>query len=255
MNEQGCCKVRFIRNVLVILAVLMSTEIAMAVVFGTIRGVVNDPQHRLIPEATVVLKSANSAWTRSAKTNGNGEFTFPAVPLGQYAITVTAAGFSQSEQTFTLESDVSPILHFPLSVAPVSQTAVVTENAAEIATSTVTPTTMVNREQIEETPGASLTNSLSMITDYTPGAYVTHDMLHIRGGHQVSWLIDGVPIPNTNIAANLGPQIDPNDIQDLEILRGSYGADYGDRTYGIFNIVPQNGFQFNLSYAPARAHV
>ena len=236
---------RFIRNVLVILAVLMSTEIAVAVVFGTIRGVVNDPQHRLIPGATVVLKSANSAWTRSAQTNGNGEFTFSAVPLGQYAITVTAAGFSQSEQTLTLQSDVSPILHFPLSVAPVSQTAVVTENAVEVATGTVTPTTMVDREQIEQTPGASLTNSLSMITDYTPGAYVTHDMLHIRGGHQVSWLIDGVPIPNTNIAANLGPQIDPQDIDYLEILRGSYGADYGDRTYGMFNIVPQNGFQYN----------
>ena len=238
------------RNLVVVLslvALLGSSGLLYAVVFGTIRGVVNDPQHRLIPGATVVLKSANSAWTRSSETNGHGEFTFSAVPLGQYAITVTAAGFSQSEQTLTLQSDVSPILHFPLSVAPVSQTAVVTENAAEIATSTVTPTTMVDREQIEETPGASLTNSLSMITDYTPGAYVTHDMLHIRGGHQVSWLIDGVPIPNTNIAANLGPQIDPKDIEDLEILRGSYGADYGDRTYGIFNIVPRNGFQFNNS--------
>jgi len=30
-----------------------------------------------------------------------------------------------------------------------------------------------------------------MITDYVPGAYVTHDMLHMRGGHQVDWLIDG----------------------------------------------------------------
>ena len=247
MNKQGGCSVRFIRNVLVILVVLMSTEIAVAVVFGTIRGVVNDPQHRLIPEATVVLKSADSAWTRSAKTNQNGEFTFSAVPFGQYEITVTAPGFSQLEQTITLESDVSPILHLPLSVAPVSQTAMVRENAAEIATGTVTPTTMLNQAQIEETPGASLTNSLRMITDYTPGAYVTHDMLHIRGGHQVSWLIDGVPIPNTNIAANLGPQIDPKDIEDLEILRGSYGADYGDRTYGMFNIVPQNGFQFNNS--------
>ena len=45
-----------------------------------------------------------------------------------------------------------------------------------------------------------------MITDYTPGAYVVHDQLHIRGGHQVSWLLDGVPVPNTNIASNVGPQ-------------------------------------------------
>ena len=82
-----------------------------------------------------------------------------------------------------------------------------------------------------------------MITDYVPAAYVTHDMLHMRGGHQVEWLIDGIPIPNTNIATNLGPQIDPKDIDYLEVFSGSYDADYGDRTYGIFNIVPRTGFE------------
>ena len=59
----------------------------------------------------------------------------------------------------------------------------------------------------------------------------------------MDWLIDGIPIPNTNIAANLGPQIDPKDIDYLEVQRGSYDAAYGDRTYGIFNIVPRTGFE------------
>ncbi len=77
----------------------------------------------------------------------------------------------------------------------------------------------------------------------SPAAYVTHDMLHMRGGHQVEWLIDGVPIPNTNIATNLGPQIDPKDIDYMEVQRGSYDADYGDRTYGIFNVEPRTGFE------------
>ena len=86
---------------------------------------------------------------------------------------------------------------------------------------------------------------MEMITDYVPAAYVTHDMLHMRGGHQVEWLIDGVPIPNTNIANNLGPQINPKDIDYLEVQRSSYDADYGDRTYGIFNVVPRTGFERN----------
>ena len=84
-----------------------------------------------------------------------------------------------------------------------------------------------------------------MITDYVPGAYVTHDQLHIRGGHQTSWLIDGVPVPNTNIASNVGPQFDPKDIDYLEVSRGSYGAEFGDRTYGVFNVVPRTGFERN----------
>ena len=109
----------------------------------------------------------------------------------------------------------------------------------------MTPTTLVSREQIAQTPGAALTNSLAMVTDFTPGAYMVHDMLHVRGGHQLGWLIDGVEIPNTNIAGNIGPAIDPRDIDYLDIERGSYQADLGDRTYGIFDIVPRNGFERN----------
>src|ERR1700757_870322 len=105
--------------------------------------------------------------------------------------------------------------------------------------------TLVTREEIVETPGAGQSNSVAMITNYVPGAYFTHDQLHVRGGHQVSWLIDGVPIPNTNIASNLGPQIDPKDIDYLETQRGSYDADYGDRTYAVFDVVPRNGFERN----------
>ena len=105
-----------------------------------------------------------------------------------------------------------------------------------------TPTTVVGAADIARTPGAARANSLAMITNFVPGAYVVHDQLHVRGGHQVTWAVDGVAIPNTNIGSNLGPQIDPKDIEQLEAERGGYGAAQGDRTYGIFNIVPQTGF-------------
>jgi hypothetical protein len=84
---------------------------------------------------------------------------------------------------------------------------------------------------------------MAIIIDYVPGAYMTHDMLHMRGGHQIAWLLDGVEIPNTNIASNLAAQIDPRDIDYLEVQRGSYTADVGDRTYGVFNVVPRTGFE------------
>ena len=82
-----------------------------------------------------------------------------------------------------------------------------------------------------------------MITDYVPGTYVTHDMLHMRGGHQVTWLLDGIPIINTAIAQNLGPQFDPKDLDYVEVNRGSYAAEFGDRTYGVFNVVATHRFR------------
>jgi len=86
---------------------------------------------------------------------------------------------------------------------------------------------------------------MAMITDYVPGAYVVHDQLHIRGGHQVSWLLDGVPVPNTSIASNVGPLFDPKDVDNIEVQRGGYSAEYGDRTYGVFNVVTRSGFERN----------
>jgi hypothetical protein len=225
------------------LLILFSALAAFATIFGSVRGIVHDPQHRPIQGAMVMLKAQNSDWSQSQDSNDKGEFEFRSVPMGNYTVTVSSQGFQQMQQTVIVHSDTSPVLHFELAIAGGKETVVVSGLPVEAPMDTVTPTTMVNRQDIQETPGADRTNSMQMITDYVPAAYVTHDMLHMRGGHQVEWLIDGVPIPNTNIATNLGPQIDPKDIDYLEVQRGSYDADYGDRTYGIFNIAPRTGFE------------
>ena len=222
---------------------LVFTPSLNATIFGKIEGVVHDPQHRPVAGASVKLQALTSDWSAATQSDNNGEFSFTTVPVGDYKITVTQPKFETTEQIFTVASNSSPVLHFQLVIAAVNESVVVSGQANVANMDSVTPTTLLDRQDIEQTPGADRTNSMAMITDYTPGAYVTHDMLHMRGGHQVSWLIDGVEIPNTNIAINLGPQIDPKDIDYLEVQRGSYDAQYGDRTYGIFNIVPRTGFE------------
>ncbi len=216
---------------------------ARATVFSIVRGIVHDPQHRPIAGAKVTLQSANSAFVLYATTNASGEFRFDEAPLGVYRLTAAAHGFKTVTQTITLASGTSPILHIPLPVGSTSQS--VTVHGEESSSDSVTPTTLITRRMILETPGADRTIGTEMITDFVPGAYMTHDMLHMRGGHQTNWLIDGVEIPNTKIASNVGPQIDPKDIDAMETQRGSYGADVGDRTYGVFDVVPRNGFEYN----------
>lgn len=228
-----------------LLLLLLSSLHARATVFDSLRGIIHDPQHRPIAGATVTLKAAHSELELSALSNQAGEFTIPAVPLGDYTLAITKIGFETLKQTVTVSSDSSATLHYMLTVAPVNQTVSVyaIQDAANVGS--VTPQTQIDRIDIARTPGADRTNSLAMITDFVPGAYITHDMLHMRGGHQLSWLIDGVQIPNTNIASNVGPQIDPKDIDTIEVNRGSYNASLGDRTYGIFDVVPRTGFERN----------
>jgi len=220
--------------------------LAHATVFATLHGIVHDAQHRPIAGAQVSLRAAESAFALRASTTGSGAFEIPQVPIGVYLLSVSAPGFAEFTESLTVTSATNPILHIPLAIGG-SEESVVVEASDRNTTSTqsTTPTTLVSRADIDETPGASRTLGMQMITDFVPGSYMTHNMLHMRGGHQTSWLIDGVSIPNTKIDSNVGPQIDPKDIDEIEAQRGSFQADVGDRTYGVFNVLPRNGFERN----------
>ncbi|MGA2201472.1 MAG: TonB-dependent receptor [Terriglobales bacterium] len=225
------------------LLLITTAPAAFANVYGAVRGVVHDPQHRPIQDAMVMLKAKSSDWAKSVTTDANGEFQLNAVPLGEYSVSVASQGFAQTSQDVTVISGTVPVVHFQLQVASANEKVSVSASPAVVATDSFTPVTLVTRLDIERTPGADGTNSMAMITDYVPGAYVTHDMLHMRGGHQTTWLLDGIPIINTAIAQNLGAQFDPKDMDYVEVDRGSYGAEFGDRTYGVFNVVPRTGFE------------
>jgi len=224
---------------------LTAAPAAFAGVFGAVRGVVHDPQHHPVPDAMVMLKAQSSDWSATANSDVNGNFSFNAVPVGQYVVSVAALGFEQMQQDVVVMSGTQPVLHFSLRVAGTKETVNVSASLESAPTDSSTPTTLVSRLDVARTPGADRSNSVALITNFVPGAYLQHDHLHVRGGHQTSWLIDGVPVPNTNIASNVAPQLDPKDVDYLEVSRGSYGAELGDRTYGVFNVVPRTGFERN----------
>ncbi|MGC2695004.1 MAG: TonB-dependent receptor [Candidatus Angelobacter sp.] len=232
---------RFIA-IITFLALLAPLQV-FASVFGTVKAIVHDPQHRPVKGAEVVVKSHTSAFKQTGTTDEEGIATILNVPVGEYDIQVNSAGFANQQQSATVTSGNVQELHFALSISARQETVEVSGAPSLVNPSSSTPETLVSREEISETPGADRSNSLSMITDYTPGAYMVHDQLHVRGGHQVTWAIDGVPVPNTNIASNVGPQFDPKDIDYIEEQRGSYSAEFGDRTYGVFNVVTRSGFE------------
>jgi outer membrane receptor protein involved in Fe transport len=210
---------------------------------GVIRGVVHDPAHRPIAGAQVVASTAEPARSESLATNADGGFQFDNLAEGPWTVAVSAPGFRRLEQSVTVAVGRAPVLHLALELAGISEVVTVSSAADRLSAQTATPRVLVAAEDVARTPGADRTNSLAMITDFTPGASMVHDMLHMRGGHQVNWLIDGVPVINTNIAANVAPLVNPKDVEDLEIQRGGYSSEYGDRTYGFFNVVTPSGFE------------
>jgi hypothetical protein len=233
------------RQLALLAGVLLISACASASIFGSITGLIHDPEHRPVQGARVKIWANTSNWTQASFSTESGEFRFDSVPMGSYTVEVEAAGFTPQTQQLTLASGIAARLHFPLAVAGASESLTVSEAPQNVNPDSSTATTLIDRRQIEQAPGATQANSLAMITDYVPGAYMVHDQLHIRGGHQVAWLLDGVPVPNTSIGSNVGPQFDPKDIDNIEVQRGGLSAEYGDRTYGVFNVVTRSGFERN----------
>jgi TonB dependent receptor/Carboxypeptidase regulatory-like domain len=223
-----------------VLLTLLLPARGWAAAYGSVGGIVRDKSDQPVAGAEVALESAAHTSIRR-QTDSTGRFDFPEVAIGHYMLTISQRDFSSLSEPVTVKAGYFPFAQVTLLHS--SELAEVTVTATRLpVVASVTPITMVSQEDIENTPGASNANSSAMITDYVPGAYQAHDMLHMRGGHQTNWLMDGVEIPNTNIAENLAPEINPKDIQTLSAERGSYLADEGDRTYGVFNVIPKSGF-------------
>ena len=170
-----------------------------------VQGIVHDPQHRPIQGAQITVRNPASGQSLTGQSDANGAFQVAIPADGNYVVTATAPGFAPAELQTQVTGGKTPVLHLELQLPKVNEVVTVTGAPDRLNAQTATPQTLVAQQEIAQTAGADQTNSLAMITDFTPGAYMVHDMLHMRGGHQVNWLIDGIPVVNTNIAANVAP--------------------------------------------------
>jgi len=233
-----------IRRASILLALVLSSVAhpALAQVFGTVRVTARDAQDLAVPGADVTLQAEASTFNQSATTNTQGEVVFVAVPIGHYTVKVALPGFNEAARDIQVTANSVVPVQFALAIGGVTEHVQVQATAETINPESVRTETLTHRLDIERQPDADRSGSLSMITNNVPGAFVMHDHLHSRGGHGVTFQIDGVPVPNSNLAS-VGSQFDPKDIDYLQSERGGLASNYGDRAYGVFNLIPRSGFE------------
>src|SRR6266700_3737446 len=119
-------------SLLVILAVslLWTSEGHAQGAAATLTGTVTDRSGAVIPKAEISVKNTATGVTRSTETNSAGFYTAPGLPPGNYAVSVTASGFSTAVRTnVTLTVGAQQVLDFTMQVGQVSQNVEVTEVA------------------------------------------------------------------------------------------------------------------------------
>lgn len=66
---------------------------------------------------------------------------------------------------------------------------------------------------------------------------------HFRGGRstEVTYLVDGIPIKDTFGGVYRSVDIEPEVIKDLEVITGTFNAEYGSAMSGVVNMVTRDG--------------
>ena len=143
---------KYLAAVVVVFLFSLYSLQAHATVFGELQGIVHDSQHRPIAHAQVTVHADNSHFTQIIRADQNGYFSFPTLPLGNYIVSIEASGFDILQQIITVYSDSSPILHFQLQVGSILQSVRVSAQTDVVNGNSVTPATLINRQQIARTP-------------------------------------------------------------------------------------------------------
>src|SRR5690348_16514296 len=94
---------------------------------GEIDGSVFDSSGLAIPNAEVQVKNVDqNIVTRVVRTNAQGQFTAPLLPLAHFAVSVTAAGFQSQTRNLEVHTGITSTISFTLAPGTVTQTIEVT---------------------------------------------------------------------------------------------------------------------------------
>ncbi len=96
---------------------------------AAIIGKVVDPTGAIIPGATITLHRIDANSTRTAHSNGTGEFTLSGLPAGRYQAQVTASGFEVAARDLSLEPRDRAVVTARLIVGAETETVTVQVNA------------------------------------------------------------------------------------------------------------------------------
>ena len=120
---------------------------------GAIVGVVRDPSGAVVPNASLTVRSLATGVATEVKSNTEGAYSFPSVPIGEYTLTIRAVGFKTLERpAVRIVSSVSVTLDVTLEVGLVSQSVEVTGLAPKVDTTTTTTGTTRVTQEINELP-------------------------------------------------------------------------------------------------------
>ena len=201
---------------------------------GKISGIIKEAEtDEILPGANIMIEGSRYG----AAADIDGRFYILNISPGLYDLRVDMIGYTSVRledvpvsvnRTTPLEVMMSPaIIEGEVVVVEVARLAIKKDQTGTIKN--------VSSSEIEQLPVESIEAVVNMQAGVVEG--------HFRGGRstEVSYMVDGVQVDEAYGGSHSAVEIEPESIADLEVITGTFNAEYGRAMSGIVNAVTKDG--------------
>ncbi len=189
-----------------------------------------------LPGVNVIIENTSMG----AATGVEGEYAIINIPPGFYNLRFSMMGYTtQIVQDVRVQIDLTTKINSKLSPTVLQageEVTVVAERPIVQRDMTGSMSTVSSRE-MEVTPAQSVGGVLEL-----QAGIVNAGGLHIRGGRsgEVAYWVDGVATTDVYSYGNTAA-IENSAVQELQVISGTFNAEYGQAMSGIINIITKDG--------------
>jgi Carboxypeptidase regulatory-like domain len=222
---------------------------------ASITGTVTDSSGAAVANAKVEINNPTAGLKRIASTNGAGDYTFAALPIGSYDVTVTAEGFKKY-QAKGVKLDVAAKARVNVSLEVGAVTTEIIVQGADVAEVETQSSDLGGTVTGNEISGLELNGrDFKQLVTLVPGVsnqtgadeggvgVTANNSFSINGGRTEynNWELDGGDNMDvgSNNTLNVTPSIDA--IGEFKVLTSNYGAQYGKNGSGTIEVETKSG--------------
>lgn len=230
-------------RILLAAAIMLSLAVCLAIggTTGKIAGTVKDSKTgEAIIGANIIIEGT----TFGAAANIDGYYVILNIPPGKYNVIASAVGYTREVFTgVSVSIDLTTTMDIGMSSTVISlgEGITVVAKQAVVQKDLTSSQSRVNAAQIETIPAREVNDVLSMQAGVTVG---DNGQIHIRGGrsNEVGYWVNGISVSDAYDGSQ-AVQVDNSAIQELQVVSGTFNAEYGQAMSGIVNIVTKDGDQ------------
>ncbi len=221
---------------------------------ATLKGIITDPNGAVIAGATITAKSVERGTTRTAQTNESGEYQIPSLQPGEYQIRIEAQGFDTSVvNKVALNVGQTAIYDAQLKIGSVSNIVEINTEAPVVEVERTQQANTIENRQIENLPNIGRGFTAYVFT--LPGVS-SSDAPRVQGGARFNFGSSGFSIGGSSGRNNLITvdggeneygsgqlryELSPEAIQEYQVNRNSFAAEFGFTSGTAVNVVTKGG--------------